>query len=125
MEPKLRKITEDERGAIFLLENLLENNKEFTTMEIKKGFARGGCYHMNDEHFAVIKGKVKFVHGDEEKICSAGESGNIKSSKPHAFIAIEDSIVSEWGITTEEKEADVKDKKLREFVDDINKQNKL
>lgn len=123
MDINLSKITEDERGAIFLVENLLEN-KEFTFMEIKGGFARGGCLHSNDEFFAVIRGKVRFICGDEEKELSAGDAGKIIASKPHAFIALEDSIVSEWGITTAEKKADVKDKKLRGLVDSINKENK-
>lgn len=123
MNINLSKITEDDRGAIFLVENLLDN-KEFTFMEIRKGFARGGCLHSNDEFFAVISGKVRFICGDEEKELLAGDAGRISASKPHAFIALEDSIVSEWGITTAEKKADVKDKELRERVDSINKSQK-
>jgi mannose-6-phosphate isomerase-like protein (cupin superfamily) len=125
MDPKFTKITEDGRGAIFLVEGLLEDNKEFTFMEMKKGSARGGCFHPNDEHFAVIKGKVRFILGDEEKIVSVGDAGKIPAMKSHAFIALEDSIVSEWGITTEEKKANTKDKKLRAYLDETNKKNNL
>jgi len=121
MEPKINKIAEDYRGAIFLIENLLENNKEFTFLEIKKGFARGGCIHNNKEFFAVIKGRVKFIWGDNEKILNQGDSGVIPPKMPHAFFALEDSIVSEWGITTKEKKRDVKDKELRAKVDEANK----
>ncbi len=117
---RLKKIHEDKRGGIYLVENLLEDQKEFTFMEIKPGYARGGCTHTNDEHFVVIKGRVNFVCGDEEKELVAGESGIISASKPHAFIGIEDSIVSEWGITSEEKRMDTKDKKLRARIDEIN-----
>lgn len=124
MELEINKITEDSRGAIFLVDKLLSDNKEFTLMEIKKGFARGGCVHSNDEFFAVINGKVKFICGKIEKEISAGYAGRILASEPHAFIAIEDSIVSEWGITTEEKKADIRDAKLRELVDNINKSKK-
>ena len=124
MEPIFKKITEDNRGAIFLVDKLLPENKEFTFMEINKGYARGGCFHSNDEFFVVIKGKVKFICGDKKQELSIGDSGKIPASKPHAFIAIEDSIVSEWGITTEEKIADIKDAKLRELVDSINKSKK-
>ena len=123
MNPKLIKITEDKRGAIFLVENLLKDEKEFTFMEIKKGFARGGCIHDNNEFFVVLKGKVKFILGENEKDLVEGESGLISMGQPHAFIALEDSIVSEWGITTEEKKKDIKDKKLRERVEEINNEN--
>ena len=125
MEPKFSKITQDGRGAIFLVEDLLEDKKEFTFMEMKKGSARGGCFHPSDEHFAVIKGKVRFILGDEERIVSTGDAGKIPAMKSHAFIALEDSIVSEWGITTEEKKANMKDKKLRAYLDETNKKNNL
>lgn len=120
---RLRLIHEDKRGGIYLVEDLLEGNKEFTFMEIKKGFARGGCVHSNKEYFAVIKGKVKFIIGDKEKILEAGSSGFFLEGIPHAFIGLEDSIVSEWGITSEEKKLDKKDNKLRKIVDDINNSN--
>jgi len=120
MEPTINKITEDNRGAIFLVNNLLPENKEFTFMEMKKGSARGGCFHSKDEFFVIIKGKIKFICGNKEQELSTGDSGKIPASKPHAFIALEDSIVSEWGITTEEKVKDIKNKELRALVDKIN-----
>ena len=120
MPPNFTKIHEDKRGAIYLIQDLLGDNKEINLLEIKKGYARGGCYHSNNENFVVIKGKVKFICGDKEKKVSKGESGEIPAFQPHAFIALEDSIVSEWGITTEEKEKDTKDPKLREIIDKIN-----
>ncbi len=125
MDPKFSKITEDRRGTIFLVEGLLEDEKEFTFMEMKKGSARGGCFHPNDEHFVVIKGKVRFIFGDEERVVSVGDSGKIPAMKSHAFIALEDSIVSEWGITTAEKKANTKDSKLRAYLDETNKKNNL
>jgi len=121
MDLKLSKIHEDKRGAIFLVENLLEDNKELTFMEIKMGFARGGCLHSNDEFFAVIRGRVRYLYGEKERCMVQGESGKIPANVPHAFIALEDSIVSEWGIITAEKKADIKDEKMREKVEGINK----
>jgi len=122
MKPRINRVNEDVRGAIFVVENLLEDNKEFTFLEIKEGFARGGCVHDNEEFFVVIKGKVKFVCGNNEKILVQGESAVIPAKNPHAFFALEDSIVSEWGITTEEKKKDIKDKELRARVDKVNKE---
>lgn len=116
----LENIHEDERGYICLVKDLLENGKEYTFMEIKKGYARGGCLHTNDENFVVIEGKVRYICGVEERILRTGDAGRIPANKPHAFIAIENSIVSEWGITSEEKKIDKKDPGLRGLVDRIN-----
>ena len=72
--PHLEKIHKDERGGIYSIQNLLEDNKEFAFLEVKKGYARGGCFHSKDENLAVVKGKIKLILGHEEKIISQGES---------------------------------------------------
>jgi len=120
MDPKLLKIHEDKRGAIFLVDGLLEDNKEFTFLEVKKGAARGGCLHANDENLAIVKGKIEYLCGDKKEILSQGESRIIPAFQPHAFIGLEDSIVSEWGITSEEKNMDKKDLDMRMMIDKIN-----
>ncbi|MBT7567514.1 aminotransferase class V-fold PLP-dependent enzyme [archaeon] len=117
---KLEKIHEDKRGSIHLVEDLLPSDKEFTFLEINKGYARGGCLHSNDEHLVVVKGKIRFICGEEETIVGMGESARIPANRAHAFIALEDSVVSEWGITSEEKNHDAKDPQLRALVDEIN-----
>ena len=80
--------------------------------------------HSNDENLVVVKGTIKFILGDKEKILVAGESALIPALQPHAFIGVEDSIVAEWGITSAEKNMDKKDSKLRGIVDSINKEVK-
>jgi len=119
-EPHLEKIHKDARGGIYSIQDLLENNKEFAFLEVNQGHARGGCFHSKDENLVVIKGKIKLILGHEEKIISQGESTLIPANVPHAFIGIEDSIVAEWGITTEEKQSDIKDPDLRRKVDEVN-----
>ncbi|MEM3091033.1 MAG: cupin domain-containing protein [Candidatus Pacearchaeota archaeon] len=121
MEPKIEKIHEDRRGAIYLVRGLLEGDKEFTFLEINTGYARGGCLHSQDEYFTVIKGKIKYIYGNGEEIVHQGESRKIPAGEPHAFIGLEYSIVSEWGVDSEDKKTDKKDSKLRELVDRINK----
>jgi quercetin dioxygenase-like cupin family protein len=116
------KIHEDKRGYIYLVKDLLKDNKEFTFLEVKKGFARGGCLHSNDENFVVVKGKIHYIVGDAEKVVNAGEGEVIPAGKAHAFVGIEDSIVCEWGITSEEKNMDKKDAGLRARVDRINEE---
>ena len=117
---ELNKIHEDKRGYIYLVKDLLEDGKEFTFLEVKKGAARGGCLHSNDEYFVLIKGKIKYLHGNEEEIVFAGDSRVISAGEPHAFIGIEDSIVSEWGITSEEKGMNKKNPEMRKMIDEIN-----
>lgn len=116
---------EDERGFVKVIKNLLSDNREFVILEIKKGYARGGCQHKRDEWFVVIEGRLKVVIGEEAKIYKRGEAGKFEKFMPHAFIALEDSIIAEWNIPTEEKMNDIKDKKLRARVDSINKRKRL
>jgi len=121
-----KKVHEDERGGLYIIENLPEREKEFNFMEMKKGSARGGCYHDADEYFVVIKGKVKLISGPfggpfEERVFEEGDSGINRTKVSHSFIALEDSIVSEWGITTKEKMENKKDMKLRDLVDEANR----
>jgi mannose-6-phosphate isomerase-like protein (cupin superfamily) len=121
MKLELKKIHEDERRIIYLVKDLLPENKEFTFIRLNKGKAIGGCYHSEDEHYVVISGKTKVLIGNEEKKAVAGDSGIFPARVPHAFIALEDSIISEWGITTEEKEFNVKDPEMRQILDKLNK----
>ena len=118
---ELKKIHEDERRMIYLVKDLLPENKEFTFIRLNKGKAMGGSYHSEDEHYVVISGKIKVLIGNEEKKAVAGDSGIFPAGVPHAFIALEDSIISEWGITTEEKEFNVKDPEMRQMLDKLNK----
>ena len=120
---ELAKINEDKRGFVYVVNGLLEEKREFTILEIKKGAARGGCLHSKDEHFVVISGRVKIIYGDKEWEAKAGESGTFLANVPHAFIGIEDSIISEWGLTFEEKDLNRKDDSLRRIVDEANKKN--
>ena len=117
---ELKKVHEDKRGFIYVISDLLNERREFTILEIKKGAARGGCLNSKDENFVIIKGKVKVICGQKEWEAKTGESGTFLANIPHAFIAIEDSIVSEWGITTQEKELDRKEPSLKRIVDEIN-----
>jgi len=120
---EFKKIHEDKRGFIYAINGLLEGGKEFAFLEVKKGYARGGCFHSKDENLAVVNGKIKLILGEQEKIISQGESMLIPAKVPHAFIGMEDSIVAEWGITTQEKQVDIKNPELREKVDELNNSN--
>jgi hypothetical protein len=132
----LTKVHEDARGAIHLIENLLPNNKEFTILEIKKGYARGGCYHKSIENWVVIKGIVRvgtydvanFTNGvTSDNIvhsnigASTGTSGVFRPGIAHYFEATEDAIVIEFGVATAEKIENLKFEPLFEIVQRINK----
>ena len=58
---EFKKVHEDKRGAIYSLTGLLENDKEFAFLEVRKNCARGGCFHSKDECLSVIKGRIKLI----------------------------------------------------------------
>ena len=70
----------------------------------------------------IVKGRIKLLLGDEEKVLSMGESIKIPANKTHAWVALEDSITAEWGVTEEEKKG--RDLELRKIIDQINEANK-
>ena len=69
-----------------------------------------------------MKGKIKLLLDNEERILSTGESIKIPANKTHAWIALEDSILSEWGVTEEEKKE--RDLELRKIIDQINEEKR-
>jgi len=129
---RLVKVADDKRGAIHLVENLLADNKEFTFLEIKKGFARGGCYHDVPENWIVLRGSVRVgtfdTKNDWEHIGGyysnvgkkEGDSGIFLPGVAHFFEALEDSIIIEYGVTSAEKKDDKKFEPLRTMVNKIN-----
>jgi len=120
---ELKKVHEDKRGSIWVIKDFLGPGKEYSILEIKKGAARGGCLHSKDEYYSIIKGKVKVMMGNKEWEALAGESGKFPAGVPHVFIGLEDSIISEWGITTEEKTLNKKDPEMLKIVDEANQKN--
>lgn len=120
MSLEINKVHEDARRSIHIIKDLLPGGKEFSIININKGKAIGGCYHTQDEHWVVIQGLVEIWTGDKKIIANTGDSGLFPANTPHAFVALMDSIISEWGITTEEKERDVKDAEMRKHLDLIN-----
>ena len=119
---KLEQIHEDSRGKIALLLDAFKNLKEVTVFVTSKGFARGGCVHkFNDEYCTVIEGMVEYRLDSRFIILGPGESLTIQKNTPHYFVALEDSVVLEWGATPKEKQE--KDEHFRKIVDEINKHN--
>ena len=98
---------------------------EISIIELHKDKAIGGCFHSNNEHFVIWSGVVTVIVFDpdgKEDRCTlnAGQSGMFPKGYAHAMIAHVDSLVSEWGITAEEKQLDQKHPILRKMVDDVN-----
>jgi len=120
---EIKKIHSDERRTIYLIENLLKNNKEFTIIKLNKGKAIGGCIHSIAEDFCIIEGFGEFIWKEGHKINSIGyvkgEHSLIPPNTPHMFVAKEDSIIIEWGVPASDKNK--YDEKLRKIVDEINK----
>ena len=118
---KLKRIHKDNRGVInTVIGNELED-EELVFLITKRGVARGGCIHnKNDEMFVIIQGKVEYFIKNKEvgRIYTKGMNGFIPKGTPHYLIALEDSIVMEWGATSEEKKN--KHKEFRTRVEEIN-----
>ena len=113
-------IHKDDRGEIVCF---YEDGREYTLLTTRKGFARGGCVHpRHREYFVVLKGSVRYVMDFPSepyiKNFIEGMSGEVPNNIPHYLVALEDAITIEWGALPEEKK--IKDKKLREIVDNIN-----
>ncbi|KKL23542.1 hypothetical protein LCGC14_2424340 [marine sediment metagenome] len=121
---KLTEIHKDKRGEILSVTGL-KKFEEITIFTTKATYARGGCIHKkNSEHLCVVEGKINYVYEvyQHSKILKAGQSITISPNTPHYFIALEDSVVLEWGATAKEKKE--KYLKFREIVEKINEKNK-
>jgi len=122
---QLRKIHNDERGAIFLLEGTdLKEHEEITIFTCKRGKSRGGCIHkFHDEYCTVFEGIIRYYISNKPypMVLSKGESVKIPKDTPHYFVAITDCIVAEWGATPEEKKE--KHPETRKIVDEINERD--
>jgi hypothetical protein len=114
----LENIHTDKRGEIW---TLMIDGVEHTFLKSNMGYARGGCIHrQSTEHAVILKGLVEYhIRGKKTKVYQKGESLSIKPNCPHYFIAIEDSIVVEWGPSPQEKQE--KHPQWRKVVDQINK----
>jgi mannose-6-phosphate isomerase-like protein (cupin superfamily) len=117
---KLNKISKDSRRIIHAVDGLLPDNKEFTFINLHKGKAIGGCLHDKDEYYVIISGSVKVLIGSHEIGAIAGDSGVFPAGIAHGFIASEDSIISEWGISAADKQNNDKDPLMRGFINNIN-----
>jgi hypothetical protein len=118
---EFKEVHSDERRKIFANSELL-NGKEISIIKLNKLKAIGGCIHNKLEYFAVISGCVLVCKGKElPEVMLPGESGEFEKGTPHAFIADEDSIIMEWGITEEDKKKSKKDKFLLNVVNEMNR----
>lgn len=118
---ELIKAHEDSRRSIHIIDGLLDKNKEFSIIKLKKGKAIGGCMHSKIEYMCLLSGCIVTKFGKEkEQIMFPGESKEILPYVPHMFVAEDDSIVCEWGITTEEKILSEKNQEMLVLVNNIN-----
>lgn len=120
---KLNEVHSDERRTISVISGLLEDEKEFNIIELKPGKAIGGCIHENDEYFVIIKGTVSVFIGHSEIVHHTGQSGVFLGGVAHGFYSEKGAIISEFGITEEEKIKSKKDKFLLIKLDNLNEEN--
>lgn len=117
---KLKKIHEDERGEIYIIVgDSLKEHEEITIFTTKRNYARGGCIHKkHSERFCILEGIIEYDIGGCISIYGKGSSFIIPRNIPHYFKSMTDSIVMEWGASSDEKKK--KHRKYRKIVDKIN-----
>jgi len=117
---EIKKVSDDKRGSIYsIVGDDLKQYHEIVLLFTKKGFARGGCIHpKNDEHIVIVEGSVEYHIGNDIIPMKNGNIEVIPENIRHYMISKTDSIVIEWGPYADEK--NIKDKKYREIVDEIN-----
>jgi len=113
------KVHSDDRRTIYANSTLL-NGKEISIIHLKKGKAIGGCMHEHDENYAVLSGKVDILCGQDTYLDVEKDMGVFPAFSRHAFLAKEDSIIMEWGITPEEKNNSKKDEALLNLIKKVN-----
>ena len=115
---KLTELHSDNRGQIFLLTEDLQH-PEFTIFTTKAGLARGGCIHnKSTEYVCVIAGEIEYTLPDKTIYMTTGDTLTIPPATQHYFISRTDSVVAEWGATSEEKKE--KYPQYRAIVEKIN-----
>lgn len=119
-EMELLKVHSDSRRDISVINNLLEDEKEFSIIELHKGKAVGGCMHENVEYVAVLSGKAVITIGEEDFFAEPGFCKTISAGTTHMFEGLTDCIICEWGITEKEKVNNKKDPEMLAMVNIIN-----
>jgi len=111
----ITKAHEDRRGYTYSLKDDNLVYPEVSIFFTKKGFARGGCIHDDDEYFCVVSGEVCLVLDGMFQL-SDGMVKKILKDTPHYFVAQTNCIVMEWGC----QEKGQKDPDYRDIVKQIN-----
>lgn len=93
---KLEDQFEDKRGKMFFFSS---DNKRIALVETKKGFARGGHYHLYEQDYVIISGKFEHREKDvvtsieQTEIVEAPKTIHMQKNKAQLFIALEDSML--------------------------------
>ena len=117
---EFNQVHKDDRREILANTTLL-SGKEISIIKLNKKKAIGACKHPNDnEYWAVVSGEVIVSTGPENKVAFPGDAGIFPADTPHAFYALQDSIIFEWGISPESKKDSPKDLEMLNRVNELN-----
>ena len=117
----VKRVHEDFRRSIDLIEEFFDDNREFTIINLKKGKAIGGCIHSIIEYMVVVEGEVFVTIGNVKEFLIDGDSRTIPPETPHMFHAKIDSKIIEFGVPASDKTR--KDKKMLKEVIKINEKS--
>jgi mannose-6-phosphate isomerase-like protein (cupin superfamily) len=112
-------VDSDKRRTILANTTLL-SGKEISIIKLNKKKAIGGCAHSENEYWAVVSGEVIVSTGPENKVAFPGDAGIFPADVPHAFYALQESIIMEWGLEKSIKENSPKDKEMLNRVNELN-----
>jgi hypothetical protein len=94
-------VSSDVRGKITAI---VRDGFEYTLIETKAGFSRGGDYHPVDQHSILLRGKaswtLKMGTGPESKLVETAARPNVdfivKKGTSHYLTSLTDSLVLVW-----------------------------
>jgi len=115
-------IHKDYRGSIHCF---YVGTKEYSILETKKGYARGGCVHGDDvEYFTILEGKIEYwmeLNGKMRCVVyNKGKSSWVPRGSVHYSLALQDTVMMEWNTDVQNM---VQDPLTRKKVEEINQKN--
>lgn len=120
---EFKEVSKDDRRTIFANANILKENKEISIIKLNKDNAIGACIHKKDEYAVMIEGSALLnIGGITCPLITwyKGEAHILPKDKSHSFIALEDCIIIEWGITEKEKIESKKDEYALQAIKEFN-----
>ena len=114
-----KKVHSDDRRTIYADSELL-GGKEISFIKLNKGKSIGGCMHANEEYCLLLEGDAEIFLGNHGIPMQRHKIYYLPSGLPHGFVGTTDCLITEYGISSLEKEGNTKDEELSKIIAEIN-----